>query len=137
MCNTNSKTCRSLASGFSYFLLYFWFGILFRMFWWALCVFFFCVWQIFWIFIKVSICDSSFSSCEFCVFVFSSLQLRFSTQDIFTMRKWDDCYWKCGLMGDAICDLNMNLTNNLSNVEFVHLKCDNNMSKNGDDQLTL
>jgi hypothetical protein len=39
-------------------------------------------------------------------------------------------------MGDAICDLNMNLINNLSDVEFVHLKC-GNMSKNDDDQFTL
>ncbi len=40
-------------------------------------------------------------------------------------------------MGDAVCDLNMNLINNLSNVELVHLKCGNNMSKNDDVQLTL
>jgi hypothetical protein len=65
MCNNNSKTCRSLVMGVSFFLLYFWFDILFRMFLWTLCVFFFCVWQIFWIFIKSLICYSSFSSCDF------------------------------------------------------------------------
>jgi hypothetical protein len=29
-----------------------------------------------------------------------------------------------GGMGEATCDLNMNPTNSLSNVEFVHLNCD-------------
>jgi hypothetical protein len=35
-------------------------------------------------------------------------------------------------MGDVVCDLNMNLSNNLSDVEFVHLKCGNNMLENDD-----
>jgi hypothetical protein len=40
-------------------------------------------------------------------------------------------------MGDAVCDLNMNLINNLLDVEIVHLKGDNNMLENDDVQLTL
>jgi hypothetical protein len=29
-----------------------------------------------------------------------------------------------GKVGEATCDLNLNPINSLSNVEFVHLKCD-------------
>jgi len=33
-------------------------------------------------------------------------------------------------MGDITCDLNMNPISSLPNVEFIHLKCKNNLLEN-------
>jgi hypothetical protein len=55
----------------------------------------------------------------------SSFHLGFSIQGTFTMFENEMIIIESvGGVGETTCDLNMNLVNSLSNVEFVHLKCD-------------
>jgi hypothetical protein len=59
------------------------------------------------------------------VCLFSSPHLGFFVQGTSTMFENEMIIIEnVGGMGEATCDLNMNPTNSLSNVEFVHLNCD-------------
>jgi hypothetical protein len=65
------------------------------------------------------------------VFVFSSLQLRFSIQSVSTILENEMIIVEnVNGMGEIACDLNMNPISNLSNVESIHLKCKNNLLEN-------